>query len=110
MFVLKESGSSHEPTGVQQVPAAKKQQSVLESTSQHYCRPPSFWNTLSRVRLTRSALTEFDRRLAQKEDVQTEYTHTVNVEYPQGRALQRLKRMARHGGPDLSHIRGVCSV
>ena len=112
MFVLEEPKSrkrrrtSQEPTDIEQVPVAKKQKSILENPVRPHHRPPSFWDTLSKVRLSRSALTEFDRRNIQ-ETCQPYSILTPVAKYPNGRARQRLKRFARRGGPDLSRLRGV---
>lgn len=67
-------------------------------------RDPIFWDTLSKVWLTRAALQEIDRRselhqatkrsppdLGEKANIDTTY-------------------FARHGGPDLSHLRNVCVI
>lgn len=66
-----------------------------------------FYDTLSKVRLSRRALKEFDRRcVAQKRPARVQRDDIANFRYV-GRALDRLKRFARHGGPSLSHLRGV---
>lgn len=114
MFVLEELQSrkrqrpSQESVDLEQErePVAKKQKSTSESGAHPRHRPPSFWNTLSKVRLSRAALREFDRRNKQ-ETGQPCSNPITNVEYPQGGSRQRLKRSARRGGPDLSHLRGV---
>jgi hypothetical protein len=114
MFVLEEAKSRKRPRSSQKPedlepepePIAKKQKSYSESRAQPRHRPPSYWDTLSKIRLTRGALREFDRRNIE-EKVQPPCTLTPKVEYPVGRARLRLKRLARRGGPDLSHLRGV---
>jgi hypothetical protein len=112
MFVLEEPKSkkrrrsSTHSEDLESQPTAKKQKSASESRSQPRHRPLSFWNTLSKVWLTRGALKEFDRRNIE-EKVQPPCTLTPKVEYPTGRARLRLKRFAQRGGPDLSHLRGV---
>jgi len=112
MFVLEEPQSRKRPRSslelrnLEPEPIVKKQKSFPESCAQPRHRPATFWDTLSKVRLTRGALREFDRRNVE-EKVQPPCTLTPNVEYPTGRARLRLKRFARGGGSDLSHLRGV---
>ncbi|KAL2262699.1 hypothetical protein VTK26DRAFT_406 [Humicola hyalothermophila] len=59
--------------------------------------PPDFWENLSKVPLTRRALRELDRR-----------NSTRPVPGPAAPAVYttELARFARHGGPDLCHLRG----
>ncbi len=71
-----------------------------------------FWDSLSRVHLTRRALRELDRR--NQADRNRRETTTVKIQRPpisHGRnrpsAAGQLKRFARHGGPDLADLRGV---
>ena len=110
MFVLEEPQSRKRPRSsthsedLESNPIAKKAKSA--NRSQPRRRAPSFWNTLSRVWLTRGSLKEFDRRHAQESD-QRYHVPIPNSTLPNGRARQRLKRFARRGGPDLSHLRGV---
>ncbi|KAL9056689.1 MAG: hypothetical protein Q9162_002758 [Coniocarpon cinnabarinum] len=62
--------------------------------------PTAFWDNLSRLWLTPQALREFDRRTRE---------HTGQQQLPCGieaTCVPSLKRFARHGGPDLSFIRG----
>ena len=69
-------------------------------------RPPGFWDNLSKVHLTKGALREFDRRkLSNPCQVARCSVHTVVPLTDQNPS--HLKRFARHGGPDLTHIRGV---
>ncbi|KAG8413130.1 hypothetical protein J3459_015773 [Metarhizium acridum] len=58
---------------------------------------PEFWDNLSKVLLTPRALRELDRR----NNAQPLPTFSVPQLYP-----ARLARFARHGGPDLRHLRG----
>ncbi|KAK5550541.1 hypothetical protein LTR46_011459 [Exophiala xenobiotica] len=115
MFVLEEPESrkrprsSQEPGDLEPEPIAKKQKSLSESRAQPRHRPASFWDTLSKVRLSRGALREFDRRNIE-EKVQPPCTLPPKVEHPTGRARLLLKRFARRGGPDLSHLRGNLRV
>ncbi|PGH08893.1 hypothetical protein GX51_00950 [Blastomyces parvus] len=68
--------------------------------------PEVWWDRLSKVRLTRRALKELDRRTAA--GLRPPPRHL----YPPERSLNiredwsRLKRFARHGGPDLYDLRG----
>lgn len=115
MFALEEPKSrkrrlsSQEPWDVEPETIAKKQKSLSEcrDVPRHRRRSPSFWDTLSKIRLSRSSLREFERRNIGKK-IQSPYTPTTKIEYPTGRSRLRLKRFARRGGPDLSHLRGVC--
>lgn len=112
MFVLEEPTSrkrrrtSQEPTDIAQLPGAKKQKSTSKNYVQCHHRPPSFWDTLSKVRLSRSALKEFDRRNIQETGQPCAEPIPITKVSAQ-RARQQLKRFARRGGPDLSHLRGV---
>ena len=71
--------------------------------------PPGFWDRLSKVHLTRGALREFERRTAQdgsgapqRPPVPNTFLVTSTDSGP-----RQLQRFSRHGGPDLTHIRGV---
>ncbi len=71
--------------------------------------PAGFWNRLSKVHLTRGALREFERRTAQDgsgEPQRPPVTNTFLVTSTES-GPRRLQRFSRHGGPDLTHIRGV---
>ncbi|KAK3899547.1 hypothetical protein C8A05DRAFT_46418 [Staphylotrichum tortipilum] len=59
--------------------------------------PPEFWDSLSKVSLTRRALRELDRR----NSARPAPGPVVPSVYTSDRA-----RFARHGGPDLRHLRG----
>jgi hypothetical protein len=59
---------------------------------------PEFWDNLSKVWLTPRALRELDRR----NKTQPWPRFPVPELYP-----TQLARFARHGGPDLQHLRGV---
>lgn len=101
------------------------------SRKPHSCSklpPPAFWDNLSKVWLTRRALEELDRRNAQSAFNQSpvqpkgkkprtrsavrELKHRAQpaLPNPANRYLDRgnLQRFARHGGPDLSDLKGVC--
>lgn len=83
-------------------PIAKRQK--LEDHQRHRT-PSSFWDNLSRQWLTRRTLREFDRR--------TVWPTVPIPPYRTGKEninLAKLKRFARHGGPNLGAIRGVSSI
>lgn len=88
---------------------AKKQRLTPdEKLSQNHKRRACFWDTLSKIRLTRGALKEFDRRCRQeKSPLCLTNAQTQTLDYPEGQKLQQLRSFARVGGPDLSHLRGV---
>lgn len=114
MFVLKEPSSqkrqrtSLESTTDDQSPAAKRQKSSPEKKARSGYRPPSFWDTLSKIRLSRGALREFDRRNNQTKCSPSLLPEPTTISLP-GQDLHKIKRFARHGGPNLAHFRGVCS-
>ncbi|KAK0655232.1 hypothetical protein B0T16DRAFT_317809 [Cercophora newfieldiana] len=73
----------------------------VKSTSQHHDSwqyPPEFWDGLSKIWLTRAALEELDRRTARRP--------SFPPPGPSGQDTRELGRFARHGGPDLSDLRG----
>lgn len=90
----------------------------------HPTSPPSrFWDGLSTIALTRNALRELDRRNTQpvrrkaahlspiRQSRRLRARQTVTTEndciQPVDQALNRVKKFATHGGPDLSQLRGV---
>jgi len=81
----------------------------LKSTREHHSAsrfpPPAFWDSLSKVWLTRRALRELDRRN------QSESRAHASAPAPRpDRQFSRrkaLQRFARHGGPELGDLRGV---
>ncbi|CAG9945544.1 unnamed protein product [Clonostachys rosea f. rosea IK726] len=60
--------------------------------------PPGFYDNLSKVWLTRLALREVDRR--------NSIAPQPKPSVPAGEYSSDLARFARHGGPDLCHLRG----
>ncbi|OAG41332.1 hypothetical protein AYO21_04495 [Fonsecaea monophora] len=64
------------------------------------------WDSLSKITLTLTSLREYDRRVHKETDLPNLYSLTSNAGDPTGQARQRLKRFARRGGPDLSHLIG----
>ena len=89
-------------------PSAKREKRTSEAETYRWHRPPSLWNRLSKVHLTRGALREFDRRSSRTE--QLVLTPRSSINNTSGPGTKNVKRFSRHGGPDLTHIRGVSSV
>jgi hypothetical protein len=89
-------------------PSVKRRKRTSEAGVVRGHRTPSFWNRLSKVHLSRGALREFDRRTSRAE--QPVLTPRSNLNTSSGPGTKSVKRFSRHGGPDLSHIRGVSSV
>ena len=106
-------------------PQSKRRRLGHHSTGYH----PAFWDNLSKIWLTRSALKELDRRnlqsvpnlspryrqahrpvtrrfLANRKPTQPacEVLHNCTPG-----TLKDIKLFARHGGPDLSGLKGVCT-
>ncbi|GJN78606.1 hypothetical protein PLIIFM63780_002115 [Purpureocillium lilacinum] len=70
-------------------------------TRRHRATPfaPSFWDNLSKVSLTSLALREIDRRNEERQ-------HSP-IPAASGEVVSKdIARFARHGGPDLRHLRG----
>ena len=95
--------------------------------------PAAFWDNLSKVWLTKRALGELDRRNAASSPPRSSYrrphrpvTRLARAELKKRREptqpaadflchcgprfLKDIKLFARHGGPDLSDLKGVCIV
>jgi hypothetical protein len=94
-----------------------------------YHPPAAFWDNLSKIWLTRRALEEFDRRNTQpthRSRSDRRVTRRAVAEWKDkeenwepiqpaadfltrcsGGGLDEIKLLARHGGPDLSDLRGV---
>ena len=86
---------------------AKRKRTEGEGYTGHW--PSGFWDSLSKVHLTRGALREFERRTAQEGSGRAQFppaTDTFLIASTESKP-RRLKRFSRHGGPDLTHIRGV---
>lgn len=62
--------------------------------------PPQFWDSLSKIELTRRALEELNRR------TKTRYSLPSPLQ-PRTTTSGDLARFTRHGGPDLRDLRGV---
>ncbi|GJN70045.1 hypothetical protein PLICBS_004097 [Purpureocillium lilacinum] len=70
-------------------------------TRRHRATPfaPSFWDNLSKVSLTSLALREIDRRNEERQH--------LPIPAVSGEVVSKdIARFARHGGPDLRHLRG----
>ncbi|KAI0423504.1 hypothetical protein F5Y09DRAFT_336530 [Xylaria sp. FL1042] len=66
--------------------------------------PPTFWDKLSEVPLTKNALRELERRKPRRSGTQPNTAQCFDYCSPTER--ERIKRFARAGGPDLSDLRG----
>ena len=66
--------------------------------------PPSFWDNLSRLWLCPRALREFNRRADQP--VHPSPPHIQHLKRCEDNSI-RLKRFARHGGPNLGDLKTV---
>ncbi|KAI0201878.1 hypothetical protein F4808DRAFT_469180 [Astrocystis sublimbata] len=74
--------------------------------------PPAFWDKLSEVPLTKNAIRELERRNT-KESLHTQFLGTPPPRRPITQRsvtqyLNRIRRFARRGGPDLSGLRYYC--
>lgn len=65
----------------------------------------SYWDSLSQLRLTSSALRELNRRHAL---LRTKPSSTRDVTHKREQHPKDITRFARRGGPDLSDVRKVC--
>ncbi|KAI4162736.1 MAG: hypothetical protein LQ342_003623 [Letrouitia transgressa] len=109
-------------------PQSKRRRLGYHSSGSHY--PPAFWDSLSKIWLTKDALKELDKRSTQSVPnlpppyrrahrpvtrrflanlKSSEATYNFLYNYAP-RTLKDVKLFARHGGPDLSGLRGVCNV
>ena len=100
--------------------------------SKRFKRPPAFWDNLSKIPLTSSALKELERRCALSDrscvqpKVKKPRTRSAVREFKQKSQLTvpvseylpkapqadiiQLKAFARQGGPDLTKLRGVRTI
>jgi hypothetical protein len=106
--------------------ARSKRQKLSEFPASQSQSPPAFWDNLSKIWLTKRALRELNRRTRQ---------HSERLSYPRARrpgtrnllaawkrthpsgpdildgciaeTLRDIAQLARHGGPDISDLRGV---
>jgi hypothetical protein len=82
----------------------------IRSTSDHNISP-SFFDNLSKVSLTQRALRELDRRnntCPPSRFTEPDVVHK-DLAWFAKHVHKDLARFARHGGPDIGHLRGVCS-
>lgn len=68
--------------------------------------PPHAWNGLSKIRLTRMALQEFDRRTKREAPAVAKKESAIRGRLLRS-DLRHVQDFARKGGPDLSRLRGV---
>ncbi|RKU46610.1 hypothetical protein DL546_006794 [Coniochaeta pulveracea] len=87
------------PANITERPAKKiKTRSEIELDAwASWKYPPEFWDRLSKISLTHRALEEHDRRVSLRHPPRAFTTATT---------VGDLARFARHGGPDLSDLRG----
>ena len=113
-------------------PPRKKQKVCLPAHEVDFRPPSAFWDNLSNISLTRRSLRELNRRNAQSSLIQEDQfcrklrkplTRRACAEFKKrcrslkpaseflcdcsADCLRDLKRLATHGGPDLSPLRGV---
>ncbi|OAP63885.1 hypothetical protein AYL99_03112 [Fonsecaea erecta] len=93
--------SESDRRGSSEVPSAGKRH---KRTSCSGRLTPGFWNRLSSIRLTRRALDEFDRRFSVRK--KSLFKRPTSVKPLSEPGTLRLERFSRHGGPDLTHLRG----
>jgi len=94
-----ESGPQH---GNQTRTSALKPPVNHQKSSQRSRTPPEFWDNLSQVPLCRRALREFNRRTIRPITLEPPARSILKEDL-----VKQLKRFSRHGGPNLSDIRGV---
>ena len=100
--------ASPEPTTDHQSPVVKRRKSNSEEDDWSGY-PDSFYDTLSRIRLSRGALRLYDRRIDQTQCSPSLLPKPTTPSLP-GQDLHKIKQFARHGGPNLAHLRGVCQL
>lgn len=103
-------------------PLSKRQKKLHHSFG--YIEPPEFWDSLSKIWLTRRALRELDRRNTPSRSlnhrprrpitrnflVEQKNAHRPTADFASHCSpshLKGIKQFARHGGPDLSDLIGV---
>lgn len=80
-------------------PEIRQNKKIKRTEPRNYS--PRFWDDLSKIELWPRALRELDRRNSN----QPPPTPAIPDIFP-----TNLARFARHGGPDLDHLRGVTSA
>ena len=83
-------------------PSAKKNWPSIEHLDS-WQYPPEFWDRLSKVPLAEDALEEFDRQTL---EIQPSFPLLGRTRSFAPTGAKELARFARHGGPDLCHLRG----
>ena len=106
----------------------KKQRKLDNHSGGGYINTPAFWDSLSKIWLTKHALRELNRRntsqhhplsrrvrrpitrglLAERRTAGQRATVADLLRNASLSHLNDIKRFARHGGPDLSDLVGVC--
>ncbi|RMD44530.1 hypothetical protein DV735_g537, partial [Chaetothyriales sp. CBS 134920] len=100
----RDAASSADEQPSDALPARKRQKQTKEP---RHRRSPRFWDGLSQVPLCRAALRELDRRaLIHGPPPFASSALLPRTHIPQP---EDLKRFARHGGPQLTHLRGFAS-
>ncbi|KAI2085718.1 hypothetical protein LOZ36_003809 [Ophidiomyces ophidiicola] len=83
----------------------------LQPKRQKSCRPQAYWDNLSTVHLTRSAIQELDRRnnsSGLQQPLHRPVTRQLHPDFLRDCSsshLKAIKRLSRLGGPDLSDLR-----
>ena len=110
-------------------PPPSKRQEKLPHHSPGYIDTPAFWDSLTKIWLTKHALKEFNRRnsrprspccqarrptirnfLAEQRNVRQRISAADFLRNSAPKHLKDVKQFARHGGPDLSDLVGVCAA
>lgn len=97
--------------GKRKLPESGKPRLIKKHKAQHKVLPKSshraarkHWNKLSKRYVTLRSMDEFDRRMGRKNAHHPPLPDPSQLSLPAD--LSALKRFSRHGGPDLSDIRG----
>jgi hypothetical protein len=108
-------------------PPLSKRQKKLHHHPLRYIEPPTFWDSLSKIWLTKHALRELDRRntfshtlyyracrpitrnfLAKQRNAHQCISTADFLTHCSPSCVKDIKQFARCGGPDLSDLIGVC--
>ncbi|KAH8588714.1 hypothetical protein B0O99DRAFT_693154 [Bisporella sp. PMI_857] len=81
----------------------KNSPSELQPSKRYNLHSAEFYDSLSKVWLTRRALKELDRRVRQ---INRPQSAAASRHVHRESALKQIKRFARHGGLDLRNLRG----
>ena len=101
------------PVTETQLPVSKRLKTCFVTATKDPHRPPGYWDTLSKIWLTRGSLRELERR--NKGAVPTipsssQISNSTTLPVYSKQSWQQVKRFARQGGPDLTDLRGVGSL